>query len=779
MSYAFDKRKKTGRRATVQNIREDASRNRETLPNSLVMRIMQDQQAETEADKLSRSVTANTPDEVMQEMGSRLGADFSGVQFHSDSLSMSRSDAMGARAWAQGSDVYFGKGGFDPKVAAHELVHTVQQGAVRGDTAQSAPYGAVQLFRGEDDNAIHRRTAPANASNLELMTGQKNSTEFGPRVFNDLKKPIKTLAQKSGSRIRAVDENSGIAFLANLGERDYSGKEILRDIASRTVINKDEMYDRTDEYEGFLDFMKSRTDKVGLEAASLQAGILNGQPKYNHNNDPNTKKRAYEMTAQELANDTFNPAHDTEIDEALKKINAAQDEKAAYHAFLEYTEGKEFTRQEYDRSQRIVNFARQPIIRMTDDQGITKTIDPLVVEQMQMDIGQKISDANAEIAAAKKKGKNAVKGSAEYQAAKQEYENANAKLNAAMAEKTKAEKSMKIMYKPGGAPVNVPLLKLKLKNMVRQVRDYPELKHKIGGLNIQWNQVIGNYRQDKTSRIMSVQTSAGASEKTTITYDAYIDRDTPEAQADRDDYNNYLAKKQIGHLDKTGNHELGHILESTLNTDEESHKKGQASNDILQSVLPKVMTQQEMNQVRYNQADGKNEYDKKIYSGQIDTKSPIFTQKKMSSGYGQSMPKEWFAEAFHDVYTKGADAKPTSIEIVKEYERRQTAMQKSNFQKKKRGWFTNMMRGISKWFGFGTVHADQRMNPSNDMQPPVMPNVAPMPEMPDAGPAVQGPQLIEDNDFPDAVNKNHYEDNFLDKAMLADIKKKKKRKKKK
>ncbi|MBR6088591.1 MAG: hypothetical protein IKP86_01565 [Anaerolineaceae bacterium] len=318
---------------------------------------------------------------------------------------------------------------------------------------------------------------------------------------------------------------------------------------------------------------------------------------------------------------------------------------------------------------------------MTDDQGITKTIDPLVVEQMQRDIGQKISGAIAKIDAAEKKGKNAVKGSAEYQAAKQEYENANAELNAAKAEKTKAEKSIKISYKPGGAPVNVPLLKLKLKNMVRQVRDYPEVKHKIGGLNIQWNQEIGNYRQDKTSRIMSVQTSPGASEKTTITYDAYIDRDTPEAQVDRDDYNNYLAQKQIGHLDKTGNHELGHILESTLNTDEESHRKGQTSNDILQSVLPKVMTQQELNQVRYNQADGKNEYDKNIYSGQIDTKSPIFKQKKMSSGYGRSMPKEWFAEAFQDVYTKGVDAKPTSIEIVKEYEKRQTAMQKSNFQK--------------------------------------------------------------------------------------------------
>ena len=82
----------------------------------------------------------------MREMGSRLGADFSDVQFHSDSLSAERSRAMGARAWAQGSDVYFGKGGFDPKAAAHELVHTVQQGAVRGNVSESMPMGAVQML---------------------------------------------------------------------------------------------------------------------------------------------------------------------------------------------------------------------------------------------------------------------------------------------------------------------------------------------------------------------------------------------------------------------------------------------------------------------------------------------------------------------------------------------------------------------------------------------------------------------------------------------------------
>ena len=119
MGYTFAKRKLSRKNRTpdrTPDVRAEKSKNK-TLPNSLVMRIMEDQRAENEADALSKGVTATTPDEIMREMGSRLGADFSNVQFHSDSLSMSRSKAMGARAWAQGSDVYFGKGGFDPKAA--------------------------------------------------------------------------------------------------------------------------------------------------------------------------------------------------------------------------------------------------------------------------------------------------------------------------------------------------------------------------------------------------------------------------------------------------------------------------------------------------------------------------------------------------------------------------------------------------------------------------------------------------------------------------------------
>jgi len=86
-----------------------------------------------------------------------MGADFSNVTFHTDSAALKQADAMGARAYTTGSDVYFGSGGFDPGVAAHELVHTVQQGMVGSSMGTvSAPTGGVQMWPGRKKNAPKR-----------------------------------------------------------------------------------------------------------------------------------------------------------------------------------------------------------------------------------------------------------------------------------------------------------------------------------------------------------------------------------------------------------------------------------------------------------------------------------------------------------------------------------------------------------------------------------------------------------------------------------------------
>ena len=103
--------------------------------------------AEQEADRLSAAVTGTSPEAVKEDLGQRLGADFSSVRIHTDAAAQDRAAAMEARAFASGRDIYFGPGGFDPAIAAHELVHTVQQGAVESSVPTvSTPAGGAQLW---------------------------------------------------------------------------------------------------------------------------------------------------------------------------------------------------------------------------------------------------------------------------------------------------------------------------------------------------------------------------------------------------------------------------------------------------------------------------------------------------------------------------------------------------------------------------------------------------------------------------------------------------------
>ena len=72
---------------------------------------------------------------VQAEMGSKIGADFSGVRIHTGPQASSMSNALGAQAFTYGNDIYFNEGKYQPespdgkRLLAHELTHTVQQGA--------------------------------------------------------------------------------------------------------------------------------------------------------------------------------------------------------------------------------------------------------------------------------------------------------------------------------------------------------------------------------------------------------------------------------------------------------------------------------------------------------------------------------------------------------------------------------------------------------------------------------------------------------------------------
>ncbi|MFN8397586.1 MAG: DUF4157 domain-containing protein [Bacteroidia bacterium] len=73
--------------------------------------------------------------DTQSQMEGAIGADFSGVRVHTDSEAVQMSQDLNAQAFTHGGDIYFNQGKYNPgtdegdRLLAHELTHTVQQGA--------------------------------------------------------------------------------------------------------------------------------------------------------------------------------------------------------------------------------------------------------------------------------------------------------------------------------------------------------------------------------------------------------------------------------------------------------------------------------------------------------------------------------------------------------------------------------------------------------------------------------------------------------------------------
>ena len=167
--------------------------------------------AEREADRLASAAQgARTPEEVKARMGERLGADFSGVRFHTDSGAFRTAEDMGARAYATGRDIYFGQGGFDPAVAAHELVHTVQQGQVESSAPTvSAPAGQVQMLPKRLKAFGHSVAQAAKTVGSGIVQGAKTVGGGIARVAKAAGNGIVQGAKTVGSGIARVAKAAG------------------------------------------------------------------------------------------------------------------------------------------------------------------------------------------------------------------------------------------------------------------------------------------------------------------------------------------------------------------------------------------------------------------------------------------------------------------------------------------------------------------------------------------------------------------------------------------
>ena len=227
--------------------------------------------------------------------------------------------------------------------------------------------------------------------------------------------------------------------------------------------------------------------------------------------------------------------------------------------------------------------------------------------------------------------------------------------------------------------VDMNLFRAKLKNMCRMVYDYPELKGRIGNLT-----EINNFDPKNMGITMSAKGSAG-NDKAELFYNGFVDRQGPDGDLER--YNEEWKRLMSGYMghnaasaDYTGNHELGHVLNSMLykymskNDAVYDWNHMITSNNMMKEVLKKVLNPLQFAQLQSHYTNGGDHV-----IGQINpSASGLNYLYNVTSSYGQTSSNEFFAEAFADVYAHGVNARPASIEFVKLYEKMRDEMERNN-----------------------------------------------------------------------------------------------------
>ncbi len=208
-----------------------------------LQRKAQDGSTSGEADSIdsaiqsSRGGGTSLPNDTREKMESGFGTDFSNVKVHSDKDAAQMSDQIGAKAFTHGNDIYFNKGEYNPGTSsgdhllAHELTHTVQQGASPAKSVQRKPGddtagGETNPHEGKagkvtrNGNTYELEVAKVNVPKFKLKDTKKENLKI-PTVERDNKQVEKwetqMLAENSGKLNDMVEKL--IAQTTPVGEK--------------------------------------------------------------------------------------------------------------------------------------------------------------------------------------------------------------------------------------------------------------------------------------------------------------------------------------------------------------------------------------------------------------------------------------------------------------------------------------------------------------------------------------------------------------------------------
>ena len=262
--------------------------------------------------------------------------------------------------------------------------------------------------------------------------------------------------------------------------------------------------------------------------------------------------------------------------------------------------------------------------------------------------------------------------------------------------------------------LDINILKTKLKHMARVVIDYPELRGQIGDMKaIEKTKTVKDKKGKKVKKdndtIMATDSTLGNRRKATIFYNAHMDRKGAEEEREHMNWQARRKNKFNAPLDYAGTHELGHVLASTLQDPEnetEAIRQGhfnQVESSLLRGAANTAYFKNKMSifdRNKLSETEKTHDFIKGKELKEVDPQAAGLFEAGHTSEYGAENPAEFFAEAVSDVYAHGKDAKPMSVYIVQEYEKRRTNAAKNNFfvqQKKQPNLFQKFLNLFKFW----------------------------------------------------------------------------------
>src|SRR5665648_846529 len=171
------------------------------------------------------------PGETREFMESRFSADFSGVRVHTGSTAQSMSSNIHAHAFAHGNDIYFNEGKFSPHseggktLLAHELTHTIQQGASPAKTtAKVAPKSIARkniIQRSESGVPAQLTNAVEKAKTVEGKIDANKTQADGYRTgWEHLVEIFKTTFGED----KIISDSNGTTVEGAVAEQDIKKK---------------------------------------------------------------------------------------------------------------------------------------------------------------------------------------------------------------------------------------------------------------------------------------------------------------------------------------------------------------------------------------------------------------------------------------------------------------------------------------------------------------------------------------------------------------------------